>query len=54
MQENEEEELKEEGEVENGGFPDSAFHLLKRLLDLDPTTRITAAEALEHPFILGL
>lgn len=32
-------------------FPDSAYHLLSRLLDLDPSTRITAAEALEHPFL---
>ncbi|KAK6641600.1 hypothetical protein RUM44_013315 [Polyplax serrata] len=34
-------------------FPDSAFDLLRRLLDLDPTSRITAKEALEHPFITG-
>jgi serine/threonine protein kinase len=30
--------------------PDSAYELLKRLLDVDPFTRITASEALEHPF----
>jgi serine/threonine protein kinase len=31
-------------------MPDSAYDLLKRLLDVDPFTRITAAEALEHSF----
>nr|CAD7407021.1 unnamed protein product [Timema cristinae] len=35
-------------------FPDSAYDLLKRLLDLNPSTRITAANALMHPFIKGL
>ena len=30
--------------------PTSAFILLKRLLDLNPSTRITAEEALQHPF----
>lgn len=34
-------------------FPDSAYHLLARLLDLDAETRITAAEALDHPFVTG-
>lgn len=34
-------------------FPDSAYHLLARLLDLDADTRISAAQALEHPFITG-
>ncbi|XP_034247738.1 cell division cycle 7-related protein kinase-like [Thrips palmi] len=34
-------------------FPDSAYHLLARLLDLDADTRITAAQALEHPFVVG-
>lgn len=34
-------------------FPDSAYHLLARLLDLDANTRITAAQALEHPFVTG-
>ena len=29
---------------------DSAYDLLERCLDLNPHTRITAAEALEHPF----
>lgn len=32
-------------------FPKSAYDLLKRLLDLNPYTRISATEALEHPFI---
>ncbi|KAK3907878.1 Cell division cycle 7-related protein kinase [Frankliniella fusca] len=35
-------------------FPDSAYHLLARLLDLDATTRISAAQALEHPFVTGI
>nr|CAD7428048.1 unnamed protein product [Timema monikensis] len=35
-------------------FPESAYDLLKRLLDLNPSTRITAADALMHPFIKGL
>ncbi|XP_069088446.1 cell division cycle 7-related protein kinase isoform X2 [Pleurodeles waltl] len=30
--------------------PNEAYHLLQRLLDLNPATRITAEEALEHPF----
>lgn len=29
---------------------DTAYELLERCLDLNPHTRITAAEALEHPF----
>ncbi|KAL1138645.1 hypothetical protein AAG570_008707 [Ranatra chinensis] len=35
-------------------FPDEAFELLYRLLDVDPTTRITAEEALNHPFITSV
>jgi cell division control protein 7 len=31
-------------------IPDSAFHLLERCLDLNPSSRITAKEALNHPF----
>ncbi|XP_075689348.1 cell division cycle 7-related protein kinase isoform X2 [Rhinoderma darwinii] len=29
--------------------PDEAYHLLDRLLDMNPATRLTAAEALSHP-----
>ena len=32
-------------------FPESAFDLVNRLLDPNPHTRITASEALHHPFI---
>jgi len=32
-------------------IPDSAFDLLHRLLDLNPFSRITATDALKHPFI---
>ncbi|KAG8322042.1 Cell division control protein 7 [Homalodisca vitripennis] len=32
-------------------FPRSAFDLLARLLDVDPDTRISAEDALQHPFI---
>jgi len=32
-------------------IPDSAFDLLHRLLDLNPFSRITAADALKHPFV---
>lgn len=31
-------------------FPDTAYDLLKRLLDLDCDKRISAADALQHPF----
>ncbi|XP_047223406.1 cell division cycle 7-related protein kinase isoform X2 [Girardinichthys multiradiatus] len=34
--------------------PDEAFDLLDRLLDLNPSTRITAAEALQHPLFKHL
>lgn len=33
------------------GFPDSAFSLAARLLDPDPRTRISAHDALAHPFL---
>jgi cell division control protein 7 len=36
---------------ERDSYPQSAYHLLSRLLDLDPSTRITAEQALNHPFI---
>ncbi|XP_063849186.1 cell division cycle 7-related protein kinase-like isoform X3 [Scylla paramamosain] len=32
-------------------YPPEAYHLLSRLLDPSPETRITAAEALTHPFL---
>ena len=32
-------------------IPDSAYNLLERLLELDPHKRITAEEALSHPFL---
>lgn len=34
-------------------FPDSVYDLLRKLLDLNPFTRITAEAALKHPFITG-
>uniref|UniRef100_A0A3P9K0Q9 non-specific serine/threonine protein kinase n=2 Tax=Oryzias latipes TaxID=8090 RepID=A0A3P9K0Q9_ORYLA len=34
--------------------PDEAYHLLDRLLDLNPNSRISAAEALQHPLFKGL
>lgn len=34
--------------------PDEAYHLLDRLLDLNPATRITAADALLHPLFRDL
>ncbi|XP_073498690.1 cell division cycle 7-related protein kinase isoform X1 [Phyllobates terribilis] len=34
--------------------PDEAYHLLDRLLDMNPATRITAEEALSHPIFKGL
>ena len=34
--------------------PDSAYDLLKRLLELDPQKRITAEEALQHSFFEDL
>lgn len=32
--------------------PDEAYDFLERCLDLSPVTRITAPQALEHPFLL--
>ncbi|KAM3915012.1 cell division cycle 7-related protein kinase [Leptodactylus fuscus] len=34
--------------------PDEAYHLLDRLLDMNPSTRITAEEAMTHPLFRGL
>lgn len=34
--------------------PDEAYDLLDRLLDLNPATRITAAQALQHPLFRDL
>jgi cell division cycle 2-like len=33
-----------------GGLSDAGFDLLNRLLTLDPAKRITASEALKHPW----
>lgn len=33
------------------GFPDAAFSLAARLLDPDPSSRLSAADALAHPFL---
>lgn len=35
----------------SGYVPTSAYNLLEKCLDLNPSTRITAAEALRHPFL---
>lgn len=32
-------------------FPDSAYDLLRQMMDVDADTRITAAQALQHPFL---
>lgn len=38
-------------EVSNSFFPNSAFDLLRKLLDINPDSRISAEDALNHPFI---
>lgn len=49
--------LKDKVEDEEHGWdrvPDEAYDLLDRLLDLNPATRITAAQALQHPLFSDL
>lgn len=38
------------GTMPHSEVPDSAYDLLRSLLDLNPFTRITALNALQHPF----
>ncbi|KAK9918396.1 hypothetical protein WJX75_003786 [Coccomyxa subellipsoidea] len=40
-------------ELEGRGFPLLAIDLLQKLICLDPTQRISAEEALQHPFLTG-
>ncbi|XP_026168638.1 cell division cycle 7-related protein kinase [Mastacembelus armatus] len=44
----------EEDEQGWDGVPDEAYDLLDQLLDLNPSTRITAAQALQHPLFRDL
>lgn len=44
----------EEDELGWDRVPDEAYDLLNRLLDLNPATRITAAQALQHPLFSDL
>ena len=34
-------------------FPDSAYDLLKKLLELDSDKRLSAEQALKHPFFIN-
>lgn len=40
----------EESEI----FPDGAFSLLKRLMDVNPNTRISAEAAMNHEFLADI
>lgn len=45
------------GQCDRNGWdkvPDESYHLLDRLLDMNPATRITAEEALSHPLFTDL
>lgn len=49
--------LQDRVEEEQQGWdrvPDEAYDLLDRLLDLNPVTRITAAQAIHHPLFTDL
>eukprot|EP01132_Coremiostelium_polycephalum_P001175 gene1175-1487_t len=46
--------LRNESGEEKENIPMEAYDLLERCLDLNPFTRITASEALTHPFLLPI